>query len=114
MSENDPKDLELFVAARLRLMRKQSKTRIKAMARVAHCSYANIQKYESGEVRIPLTALYAFSKLMNVNINTFFPNCAAVQFSSADIEFLDIFKELRKQTKSKDAVLRYFGIETEV
>lgn len=110
MSEKDSNELNDFVAARLKRIRKQNGIRLKTMAHVAGTSYTTVQKYESGENRIPIAALHKFAKLLGVNIGAFFPEHCPVGIKAEDLEFLEIFKELRQQSKSKEAILRYFSV----
>lgn len=111
MSENDSKEIDDFVAHQLRALRKQNGVPLRKMAKVANVSYTTVQKYESGEVRVSVKVLHEFSKLFSVNINAFFPSNQSIgpSISIAEKELLDVFSDLRRETKTKEAILRYFS-----
>lgn len=72
--QDDIKELETFIAMRLKLIRKQKKIPLKKLANLTGLSYQTVQKYETGEIRIPVGVLYKYSEYMAIPIVNFFPS----------------------------------------
>lgn len=106
MSESE---IEIFIAKRLKSLRKEKRIPLKKMASIAGVSYTTVQKYESAEIRISVNSLHKIARFLDVSINTFFPDVVGGDMPAAEKELLDIFRGLRCESKSKEAILKYFS-----
>lgn len=65
-------DINLHIGHRLREKRKKTGLEFTTICDVVNLTYQQIQKYENGQIRIPVNKLYEFSNLYQVPIQYFF------------------------------------------
>ena len=69
-------EIDLFVAERLRDMRKAQKMSMKTLATYLNKTWQQIGKYEKGENRIAAGTLWQIADLLGCSISDFFPDTA--------------------------------------
>lgn len=69
---SDPMDLNIHIGRKLRERRKRSGLTLEQLSTALHVTYQQVQKYESGQSKIPITKLYELSLLLHTPIQYFF------------------------------------------
>lgn len=70
-------DINLCIGRKLREKRKKAGLTLEKISEALLVTYQQIQKYESGQSKIPINKLYEFSRLYKVPIQDFFDDIAA-------------------------------------
>lgn len=65
-------DLNIHIGRKLRERRKRSGLTLEQLSTALHVTYQQVQKYESGQSKIPITKLYELSLLLHTPIQYFF------------------------------------------
>ena len=94
--------VDVHVGQRVRMYRISSGLSQTDLAKQLGLSFQQVQKYENGINRIGAGRLFDIARLLNVSIETLFPNANGLQ--SRSIEFDEEFKEILEFVSGVDGL----------
>lgn len=92
---------DLLIGRRLRDRRKFLKQSLQELSAQVGVSYQQVQKYESGQDRIPASILFSISRALNISPNYFFTR-------TLEDEVREAFPEITKEELSEAMAFLYW------
>ena len=103
---------DAHLGKKLKLFRKAQGLSQKDLAQALNITFQQVQKYETGKNRMSAVTLYQLSKILNININSFFEGLEPEEstdelplsfFDNLSLESIELIKYLETMPKSLSA-----------
>ena len=102
-----PEEIDLHVGARIRLRRRELGVSLDRLADILGLTFQQLQKYETGQTRIPASRLWAIANALCVPIDHFYrdappdgaaqTDCERAQSAAEQMQFESAYRSLPDQ-----------------